>query len=1161
MIAVSSAFTAAIAAATNRPTAKVEIDLDNVAVDSQGSSATATSTFSADFPAAGAIDGDRTDLNFGPASGAENGIGRSGWKGTPVVNATETWTLQYDATALPDADPTEATAWTLIGGPLASGDTVTSNTSILYFDVATLTTYKYERLGVMGTNAAGNTMEVRMRGMLGFSANGGFGFEMSDGTRAVQFQYQQDSVNLIESGTANQISVAYDPTGSGAQPRPLGWFRVTLQNNTATLYIDGVSSGTLTVLGAAAITNRVRFGVVNLGGVPAGSRVKPAYDVVRYRAGSVLVPPAPWLTPQSLTIAFGTSRKIDRVRVYSHLTQGGILDARIQTSPDGVIFTTRVRVLEGTTNIVSPTLGHNPYTILGILLTQISATHLRVLVEAVVNTADELPIILEVEAVQTVSLTDRLTGLSLSRKKDYLLKKFLGAELAVSFHDYDRFLSPDYVPTSAEVTAGFVNASLRPNLPIRAFLGFDQETIQVFDGFIDRFDYEAPTRRTLVKGRDIFKRILNRKVTAKLRSNQLLEDLVILVCQLCNIGSGQVTADKTRTTIPIYLPKDAPAFDEIQHLLQSVGDGAFYADETGQLQVKSFLRNVTRDRVWDTQGEFNLGTVTQLDGTDTITRTEIPGSLKLTQRVSAIPDPGFEAGTNWDFDVEGFVSNTLVTHFVRSPGEAGLNPCDGAFIALFKTDMGGISTAGVFSTSAIRVSAGSSFTWVSTQLQFKLTRPLNASVTIQVRVQIFRASDNVVLDEVLFSTNESILCVVKTVPTPNSYNQIVRIRVRGELGGPTPIGTTSYAGVDTLTSDSRRVPSGTFTSETVDRSPDGAVLLGWSRFEVAQSVPAGTTASYFLQVSDFPTMAGFTEVPVTANATIPGTVPNKRFFRWKAVLTSSDGAATTEVAQVRVSWTVQGGSDKFPATSVATLDAALNAVRLSQNLSDEIGGTSPIFNKAIIKSDPVYLSTGGTIPAWEAVQNGAAVSVTNKLFLNVGDTVFNLDFGETAFSVPQTVNITFEAPAAGTTALTSHPTKPVLTVTMTTAGNVTALNVTGIPFIRKGPIEAVAQSTDALIDKFDLREFVLENDFIQTPELAQAIATTVRDAFQNPTTWIPALSIRPFWTLQLQDRVTVKEPQAGIDGDYQVISLTHRLEISHDAVNAAATDVVLVKIV
>ena len=80
MIPVGAAFAEAQAARTKMAKKKLVAVLRNVASSSEGALASAPSVYSADYPASGANDDDATHLNYGPASGAENGRGRSGWR-------------------------------------------------------------------------------------------------------------------------------------------------------------------------------------------------------------------------------------------------------------------------------------------------------------------------------------------------------------------------------------------------------------------------------------------------------------------------------------------------------------------------------------------------------------------------------------------------------------------------------------------------------------------------------------------------------------------------------------------------------------------------------------------------------------------------------------------------------------------------------------------------------------------------------------------------------------------------------------------------------------------------------------------------------------------------------------------------------------------------
>lgn len=56
-----------------------------------GITALSSGDFSADYPSSGVIDSDRTELNVGPANGAENNIGKSSWRSSTIPDITDTW--------------------------------------------------------------------------------------------------------------------------------------------------------------------------------------------------------------------------------------------------------------------------------------------------------------------------------------------------------------------------------------------------------------------------------------------------------------------------------------------------------------------------------------------------------------------------------------------------------------------------------------------------------------------------------------------------------------------------------------------------------------------------------------------------------------------------------------------------------------------------------------------------------------------------------------------------------------------------------------------------------------------------------------------------------------------------------------------------------------
>ncbi len=99
MISVSTKFANAAASDVNKPAYKARLVLGNYAsANAYGSTVTSSGDVSADYPAAGAIDGDRTEINVGPAAGADNDIGLSSWRSSGVPDNGDVVTLDITFT-------------------------------------------------------------------------------------------------------------------------------------------------------------------------------------------------------------------------------------------------------------------------------------------------------------------------------------------------------------------------------------------------------------------------------------------------------------------------------------------------------------------------------------------------------------------------------------------------------------------------------------------------------------------------------------------------------------------------------------------------------------------------------------------------------------------------------------------------------------------------------------------------------------------------------------------------------------------------------------------------------------------------------------------------------------------------------------------------------
>src|SRR5690349_5044155 len=88
MLSASSRFNDAQAASINQVAQRTYLVLGNYAAASAASASASGSDGSGNYPPAGAIDGDRTEINVGAASTADNDIGRSSWRSAVAPSVT-----------------------------------------------------------------------------------------------------------------------------------------------------------------------------------------------------------------------------------------------------------------------------------------------------------------------------------------------------------------------------------------------------------------------------------------------------------------------------------------------------------------------------------------------------------------------------------------------------------------------------------------------------------------------------------------------------------------------------------------------------------------------------------------------------------------------------------------------------------------------------------------------------------------------------------------------------------------------------------------------------------------------------------------------------------------------------------------------------------------
>ncbi len=375
-----------------------------------------------------------------------------------------------------------------------------------------------------------------------------------------------------------------------------------------------------------------------------------------------------------------------------------------------------------------------------------------------------------------------------------------------------------------------------------------------------------------------------------------------------------------------------------------------------------------------------------------------------------------------------------------------------------------------------------------------------------------------------------------------------------EAGTLVNIDTTTEPGSMILTGGpSAYVAEGTF------ESAESGVLTGfveWGTFEASYLTGEATSVDFFVSAS--PDGINFEPYrQVFPGVDMKGWINDSQKIKIKARLRSSDPTQTPKVMDITVNYRSRGGSRKYAATFVAEFSENGTLMALSQVLTDEVGGANYMITKSIVKSNP-FFRAAGAVTAWQALSNGNIVSVSNPLILPVGDTTFEIDFGDTKYDVPQTPVITLGT-AVATASITSHPTKPVLTVSVTTAGTIEELYVTGFPFVNFGVVEAIKTSEKRILDIYGERPETFESEYIDNKRRAQDIANMINSRFGQPLLWCPTAGFRLSPNLQINDRVRIIESNTGLDSDFGIISVVQSLTVTGVQLNVD-TQAELVKI-
>lgn len=769
--------------------------------------------------------------------------------------------------------------------------------------------------------------------------------------------------------------------------------------------------------------------------------------------------------------------------------------------------------------------------------------------------------VIAVEITWAVDVSAFVKSARRSRAKDFHLQRRTAAALDVTLVNRDQRFNDQHVVTDADRANGYFSDFIRPHLPVRYFAGFSGTNVQMFSGTIESWTGDSRRKNVDTAALDFLKSLVQPQITTNLKTNQLIEALIEYVANKQNFPSNMMVLDSTTLVEPYFFPQAQSIQKVLNDLQDATGDAEIFVDEVGRLTYRNYNTSVSHQYLVQTQAFWQAGTLANIDALSQ------PNSiLREWFLLDDWADHQFTTNPVWTlvFGTADASTGRLVlggptflsTPFAKNTGawasriqlssangamyiSSSVNPLSsgayyvrldtagGGTLYLIRNDPGPITT---ILASVAGVGTG--------PLEIRLTR--DGSGNLQVFV-----------DRVL-----------KLSATDNTYTTFTQFTL-GCISGTNVFFDYAYWGGAV---DGASLVSNVQATSDSPVQDFGATVQSLGAVQAIFSAPAGTSVTIY-------TRSGPTLVPdgswsafavVAPGANFAG--PLNRYGQIRLVLGCpiDDGLHNANTATPQVSFLSANYKDAAgTARNTGTPDwsATDQGLLLASNrsLSSLVNGNNFIFTQAVVKAKPLILSPNSTT-AWQGTNNGAAISAANPFWLPVGTTVLNVTLNAPGFGVPQTVNITLGT-AVATTSLSSHPTNPVLTITVTTAGSVTALTISGFAFVNNTVIQASAEASLFVKQNYDPNVDELDNDFITNLPLAQDIASQRMARFgQGALDYVKEGAVRFFPGAQINDLVNVVDSFAELNKNYYLLGAVDELAQTDGKGFTARTTAELIKI-
>lgn len=853
-------------------------------------------------------------------------------------------------------------------------------------------------------------------------------------------------------------------------------------------------------------------------------------------------------------IAFDQGRYINRLKIYHHsahplkeyVIYGGVVGS----------WGTQLVSTTGAFDLSSPlvTITSNQQLDIIDLPYDFYTYGLRIMVDDVVHHGEEVYVI-EMEAYRVMDITSRVMSVNLDEGQDFKFGNPIASQTTINCDNSDRYFSFDYVPTTSEISSGFVNNEIAPNVGIILSYGFNNEYWVKFTGSIDRITINPGGRTASIVGRDNLKRLLNQTLSCKLKPNTDIADLVKYVLNICNFSSWEISVDTTGIVIDYFFTNQEYAVDTIRKLVQAAGDASFTFFPYGNSVFYNYMANVQQRAVYTTATDFQSCSLTNIDPVG------FPNQIQKQWVLIEDWTTGTRSGTGWAYEAwiaatttsgdggtviytptgGGFMSTS--SPYTTGTWEARLNRgtyVSAQFVFMSKYDF---YTRVGWASDAYWVSFNSGGAWLYRSLSGTRTGLASTSVANDENYHTVRVTRDVNgLMNVYFDGTLILTATDTTVDSCAYFGMYIN------AGGS--FGKIYYSNAILDPTVAVSTATSYIESGSIDQS---ALITAEQLFQSYNVVPASSSIVFQTRTStDGSSWGSWTTA--TSGSTIPSTT--HQYIEWNATLTDTMNVlfsfVQATIYDVELNWLTGAGRAKYPTTISKYIADSTTLLGISQDYTDELAGDTAVYNDIQVQAQPMILMGDPTgVPAdniqWQATVGTppVGVSASNPFPITNGVTyTFNIvpdnpvDTNRMSGASPACIAITFASSGTGTYSFTYiSPTAPILQIVCTHTGTITNLQLIETHFENNNTILLQEAKDTSSISSYGLRSYNISNEFIVNPNFALSIANSYISQFKDPRSYISQCIIRPTFSILLGDRVNVSESNTNLHTDYIVVGI------------------------